>query len=152
MEIDLLKKGRQSSIKQQSKPLTVIQQKPPVGLKKSNTNIYNHSNNARLVKQYFNLEEILNDPHKVKLYVDKLNAQIVEKDSSLKLVSDKLEKLSQFHMENELKKSYQQENAKHLVKFNKKNPSNVNPNDSDERTMTTSSNSTSNTRSKSTEQ
>ena len=153
MEIDLLKKGRYSSIKQQSKPLTVIEQKPLVGSKKSNTNIYNHNNNARLVKQYFNLEEVLNDPHKVKLYVDKLNSQIAEKDNSLKLVSDKLEKLSQFHMENEFKKNQQQENVKNKVKSNGKNRNNVNSNDSDERTVTTSSSSTSNNiRSISTEQ
>ena len=33
----------------------------------------------KLVKKYFNLEEILSDPIKTKLYIDKLNIQLFEK-------------------------------------------------------------------------
>ena len=65
---------------------------PAPTTKRMNNNIYNHNNNAKLVKQYFNLEEILSDPPKIKLYIDKLNMQIIEKDNALKSLNAELEK------------------------------------------------------------
>ena len=65
---------------------------PAPTTKRMNNNIYNHNNNAKLVKQYFNLEEILSDPPKIKLYIDKLNMQIIEKDNALKNLNAELEK------------------------------------------------------------
>lgn len=44
---------------------------------------------AKLVKKYFNLEEILNDPIKTKHYIDKLNLQLIEKDSVIRDLSEK---------------------------------------------------------------
>ena len=45
---------------------------------------------AKLVKKYFNLEEILNDPIKTKHYIDKLNLQLIEKDSVIRDLSEKI--------------------------------------------------------------
>jgi hypothetical protein len=99
VEIDLLKQGKRHAIGKEKlagvSSLTTVTTQPQQTAnktsKKSNNNIYNHNNNAKLVKQYFSFEEILNDPQKTRLYIDKLNAQLDEKDNALKALSLELE-------------------------------------------------------------
>ena len=133
-EIDLLRAGRQPIVKSSlSKPLTTSSAQNPQS-KKANNNLYNHNKNAKLVKQYFNLEEILGDQQKTKLYIEKLNAQIAEKDNAVK------------HMNMEVEK-YQKQ-CHEQMKLNAQNKNNTKVNtqhsDSDERTATTHTTSTSN--------
>ncbi len=41
--------------------------------------VTSNNSNVKLNKTHYNLEEILNDPIKIRLYIDKLNNQIREK-------------------------------------------------------------------------
>ncbi len=91
-EIEMLKAGRQSAIKQTT-TTSAGQQQP--SNKKVNSNIYNHSKNAKLVKQYFNLEEILANPDKTRLYIEKLNAQVNDRDATIKNLNAEYEKARQ---------------------------------------------------------
>ncbi len=60
--------------------------------KATNSNLYNHSKGAKLVKQYFNLEDILNDQNKTRMYIDKLNTQITERNDAIKHLNSELDK------------------------------------------------------------
>lgn len=112
----------------QSRSVTNNYQQSSATSKRANPNIYNHNRNAKLVKQYFNLEEILANPEKTRLYIDKLNGQISDRDNNLKQMNSELEKTKQ-----ELKIG---------LARNANANSNVNShNDSDEPTEATNSNS-----------
>ena len=90
-EVDMLKEGKKFAAEPKTESKGHAPTPAPTS-KRMNNNIYNHNNNAKLVKQYFNLEEILSDPPKIKLYIDKLNMQIIEKDNALKSLNAELEK------------------------------------------------------------
>ncbi len=92
-EIEMLRAGRQSTIKQTT--ATSGSENHDLNKKNSNKNIYNHSKNVKLVKHYFNLEEILANPEKTRLYIDKLNGQINERNTSIENLSTELAKIKQ---------------------------------------------------------
>ena len=53
--------------------------KKPAGNPNINNNNNNNNKQLKVIKQYFTMDEILKDPAKVKLYIDKLSVQLKEK-------------------------------------------------------------------------
>lgn len=101
--------------------------------KAHNTNIYNHSKGAKLVKQYFNLEDILTDQQKTRLYIDKLNTQITERDNAIKHLNCELDKKVAIEQE---KRQQQQQ----LSRDQPKSSGIQNGSESDEKSSTVTSN------------
>jgi hypothetical protein len=89
IEIEILKENREKAGLENIKLVT-----PSTSMAsfKNNKKKLSPSNNSqhKLVKKYFNLEEILSDPVKTKLYIDKLNLQIIEKDAHIKDLTEKI--------------------------------------------------------------
>ena len=78
IEIEMLKENRQ------------IQTVPTEPSTTSAAKIHKIKSDPKLVKKYFNIEEILNDPVKTKQYVDKLNLQLIEKDSIIRDLNEQI--------------------------------------------------------------
>jgi len=103
MEIKLLRESREraglSSLKflsngaeQTNQIMKTNKQNPNDANKIQNIKLV--QNGPKLAKNYFNLEEILNDPLKIRLYIDKLNNQLREKDAVIKNLNETVLKKS----------------------------------------------------------
>ncbi len=110
MEIKLLRESRERSGLSSLKFLSNSseQTKATTKINKHNSNDSNKMQNsklahhgAKLTKNYFNLEEILSDPLKIRLYVDKLNNQLREKDAVIKNLNETVLKKNDDIMPNE---------------------------------------------------
>ena len=102
IEIEILRESREraglSTLKfPESKPtakVTSIANKNPItssSVLAASSRINNDNlrrRNIKLCRQVYTLEEILNDPLKVRLYIDKLNVQIKEKETVIKNLNE----------------------------------------------------------------
>lgn len=132
-EISLLKAGIRTTNSSSSKFQPLSQPTAMANKKAHNTNIYNHSKGAKLVKQYFNLEDILTDQQKTRLYIDKLNTQITERDNVIKHLNCELDKKVAIEQE---KRQQQQQ----LSRDQPKSSGIQNGSESDEKSSTVTSN------------
>lgn len=104
MEIKLLRESREkaglSSLKflsngsEQTNSTTKTNKQNPNDTNKTQS-IKLVQNGPKLTKNYFNLEEILCDPLKIRLYIDKLNNQLREKDAIIKNLNETVIKKSE---------------------------------------------------------
>jgi hypothetical protein len=110
MEIKLLRESREraglSSLKflsnssEQTNITTKANKQNPADTNKTQS-IKLAQNGPKLTKNYFNLEEILSDPLKIRLYIDKLNNQLREKDAIIKNLNETVLKKSEDFKPNE---------------------------------------------------
>lgn len=80
IEVEMLKENRHKTVG--IEPLKIASATNI--LQQNVKNNKNKTTQSKIVKKYFNLDEILNDPIKTKLYIDKLNIQLIEKDTIIK--------------------------------------------------------------------
>ncbi len=107
MEIKLLRESREraglSSLKflsNSSEQTTKANKQNPADTNKTQS-IKLVQNGPKLTKNYFNLEEILSDPLKIRLYIDKLNNQLREKDAIINNLNETVLKKSEDFKTNE---------------------------------------------------
>ncbi len=87
IEIDMLKENRQIHATTSSQQPDLKSSLISTGkIQKNNSD----NSNSKLVKKYFNIDEILNDQVKTKQYIDKLNLQLIEKDSIIRDLTEQI--------------------------------------------------------------
>lgn len=83
IEIEMLKENSKHQSKIEpikiASAANILQQQQPSSSSYLNRQKSSSRIQPKMVKKYFNLEEILSDPVKTKLYIDKLNIQLIEK-------------------------------------------------------------------------
>lgn len=107
MEIELLRESREkaglSSLKFPNKQNSTFSLNQKQDTKQKSASTSNIPKNVKLEKNHFTFEEIISDPIKTRLYIEKLNNKIKEKDNCIKNLNDIFIQSKQESKEEEIK-------------------------------------------------